>query len=187
MPKVNQEKLAEQIQEIIIKQFIFTITHLESPKQTASFFSDFLTDSETIMMSKRVAIAILLLRDHSQTAITQMLSVSYSATGAVSSWLKNASPSTMLILNRISQDDDWKEIVYNHRVVNASKKTKRGRKAKSINPTVSEIGKVTTPPAKGSSQAKTPDLNTLEGPELILDEIQPTNQGGPSMQDLLED
>ena len=53
MPKVNQEKLSEQIQEIIIKQLLFTLTNLESPKQTASFLSDFLTDAETIMLSKR--------------------------------------------------------------------------------------------------------------------------------------
>ena len=188
MPKVNQEELDVQIQEIIIKQFLYAITRLESPKQTAAFLADFLTDAETIMFSKRLAIAILIIRGHSQTTITKLLSVSYSATGAVKSWLKNADPSTLVILNAIAQSDDWKELVYNFRLVNKGKKSKRGRKTITIHPeTASEIDKSTdlTQPQVSKTE-ETPDFEASEGPELILDEPEPKVTNEPSMEELLE-
>lgn len=188
MPKVNQEKLSDQIQEIIISQLLFAITNLESPKQTASFLSDFLTDAETIMLSKRLAIAVLLLRGHSQTLITKILSVSYSATGAVNSWLKNADPISLVTLNSISQAEEWKEIVYNYKVINSGKNKKRGRKPKGLSPeALSQIDRhVEVSPINDPSDMEKPDLSTIEGPELVLDESIPSNSNEPSMEELLD-
>jgi len=187
MPKVNPQNLDGSIQEIIIKQFIYSLVILESPKQTAAFFSNFLSDGETIMLSKRLAIAVLLLRGHSQTLITKILSVSYSATGAVSSWLKNAEPATMLVLNTLSQNDDWKELVYNYKTVNQPKKA--GRQTKPINtaPTAS------IPPGPNAPSDLPPaiqagDFEGLDGPQLTSEQDDPSSQipTAPSMNDMLE-
>lgn len=186
MPKVNDKNLDGQIQEIIVKQLLYAISFLESPKQAASFFSDFLTDAETIMLSKRLAIAILLMRGHSQTLITKMLSVSYSATGAVASWLKNADPATTVILNSISQDDDWKELVYNFKMTN--KTVKRGRKPASD----TNSHPINTHPEfapANLSAIESVDLDALEGPELVIEEAdtsRPTAKS-PSLDEMLEE
>lgn len=181
MPKVNDNNLDVQIQEIIIKQLLYAITFLESPKQAAAFFADFLTDSETIMLSKRLAIAILLMRGHSQTIITKMLSVSYSATGAVASWLKNADPATSIILNTISQDDDWKELVYNYKLLNNQKHGNKGRVKNPID-SHSEFSAPTM-----SESIETVNLSDLEGPDLILEKETSKKIDSPSMNDLLEE
>lgn len=184
MPKVNQKKLSEQIQEIIVKQLLFTLTNLESPKQTASFLSDFLTDAETIMLSKRLAIAILLLKGNSQTIVTKILSVSYSATGAVNSWLKNADPTTLVILNSISQAEEWKELIYNYKMLSRKTKQKKGRKPKSLNPeTTSQINQ---PANEDPTNNQMPDFETAEGPELDLETPTPQAPTGPSMEELLD-
>lgn len=180
MPKVNDKNLDGQIQEIIVKQLLYAITYLESPKQAASFFADFLTDSETIMLSKRLAIAILLMRGHSQTLITKMLSVSYSATGAVASWLKNADPATSVILNTISQDDDWKELVYNYKLINSKK---HGNKGRTKNP-IEGLAEFAAPVMNETLQSI--DLNALEGPALVSVE-EPQKQPTPSINDMLEE
>ena len=180
MPKVNDKNLDGQIQEIIVKQLLYAITYLESPKQAASFFADFLTDSETIMLSKRLAIAILLMRGHSQTLITKMLSVSYSATGAVASWLKNADPATSVILNTISQDDDWKELVYNYKLINTKK---HGNKGRTKNP-IDDVAEFAAPAMDETLQSI--DLNALEGPELVPTE-ESQKQPTPSINDMLEE
>lgn len=183
MPKVNEKKLSEQIQEIIIKQLLFTLTNLESPKQTASFLSDFLTDAETIMLSKRLAIAIFLLKGNSQTIVTKMLSVSYSATGAVNSWLKNADPTTLIMLNSISQAEEWKEIIYNYKMQSRKDKQKKGRKPKDLNPeAISQINQGVSEPTNNQM----PDFESIEGPELDLEAPTAEKVAGPSMEELLD-
>lgn len=186
MPRVNEKNLDGKIQEIIIKHLIYSMSFLQSPKQTAAFFSDFLTDAETIMLSKRLAIAILLLRGHSQTLITKMLSVSYSATGAVSSWIKNADPSTLVVLNTISQDDDWKEIVYDYKLVNRPVK-RAGRKSKPLNQTSSVIDQQPEfEPTNIAQELESGDFEALEGPSLVEEDAGPNQAATPSMDDMLE-
>lgn len=184
MPKVNQKKLSEQIQEIIIKQLLFTLTNLESPKQTASFLSDFLTDAETIMLSKRLAIAIFLLKGNSQTIVTKMLSVSYSATGAVNSWLKNADPTTLIMLNSISQAEEWKEIIYNYKMQSRKDKQKKGRKPKDLNPEA--ISQINQQVSGDPTNNQMPDFESIEGPELDLEAPTAEKVAGPSMEELLD-
>jgi uncharacterized protein YerC len=184
MPKVNQEKLSEQIQEIIVKQLLFALANLESPKQTATFLSDFLTDSETMMLSKRLAVAIFLIKGNSQTTITKMLSVSYSSTGAVSSWLKNADPSTLIMLNSIAQAEEWKEIIYNFKILSREAKKNKGRQPKSFNPEIDPQSE--SDPSQHPTDNKIPDFEALEGPELDLEAPTPEKFAGPSMEELLD-
>lgn len=65
------------------------------------------------MLAKRFAIAILLHRGKRAKDIKYALHVSNSATGAVSSWLKNAKPETIKTLERIIVQSNWEQFIDN--------------------------------------------------------------------------
>lgn len=81
-----------------------TLRHADD---VSSFFSDFLTDTEELMLAKRFTIAVLLLRGRSPKEIKDVLHVSNSATGAVGAWLKNAKPKTISTLERVIKENNW--------------------------------------------------------------------------------
>lgn len=62
------------------------------------------------MLAKRFAIAVLLLRGKNQKEITKMLHVSFSGTGSVANWLKNAKPKTRTAIERIISESNWEEL-----------------------------------------------------------------------------
>jgi Trp operon repressor len=71
------------------------------------FLNDFLTSTEKIMLSKRFMIMVLLMRGHSALHVKNTLFVSNSAVMGVSSWMKNASPTTKNALEVLSREKDW--------------------------------------------------------------------------------
>jgi len=77
----------------------------------ASFFSDFLTDTEELMLAKRFTIAVLLLRGKRPKDIKNVLHVSNSATGTVGAWLKNAKPKTIATLERVIKESNWEGLI----------------------------------------------------------------------------
>ena len=88
-----------------------SVSALRDADAVSSFFSDFLSDTEELMLAKRFAIAVLLLRGRRPKDIKDVLHVSNSATGAVSAWLKNAKPKTIKTLERVIKESNWEEFI----------------------------------------------------------------------------
>ncbi|MBI1869362.1 hypothetical protein HYS11_00125 [Candidatus Gottesmanbacteria bacterium] len=98
MPQVSRKKLHKDVEKQIFTIFWQAISRCKDSSDTASFFSDILTQTEQIMLAKRYAIACLLLRGKSPIQINHILRVSFSTVSSVASWLKNAKPQTQRIL-----------------------------------------------------------------------------------------
>jgi uncharacterized protein YerC len=110
MTQVSKYPLDKDSENILFRKFWHSISSLHNVNEVSIFFSDFLTKTESIMLAKRFAIAVFLLRGKSQKEITNLLHVSYSATGAVSGWIKNAKPQTVATMNRIIKQNKWEEL-----------------------------------------------------------------------------
>lgn len=95
----------------MFRKFWRSISALRDADTVASFFSDFLSDTEEIMLAKRFTIAVLLLRGRRPKDIKDILHVSNSATGSVSAWLKNAKPKTIATLERVIKQSNWEEFI----------------------------------------------------------------------------
>ncbi len=88
MTQVSKYQLNKDTKTRIYKLFWGTISALSDPIKTEEFFEDLLTPTEKIMLSKRLAIAVMLIRDYDYEAIKSYLNVSTSTISTVSTWLK---------------------------------------------------------------------------------------------------
>lgn len=111
MTQVSKYRLDKDFEIEMFRKFWFSLSTLRDADAVASFFSDFLTDTEGLMLAKRFTIAVLLLRGKRPKMIKEMLHVSFSATGSVASWLKNSSPKTQTALRRIIEESNWEEFI----------------------------------------------------------------------------
>ncbi|OGG28401.1 hypothetical protein A3A64_03615 [Candidatus Gottesmanbacteria bacterium RIFCSPLOWO2_01_FULL_48_11] len=111
MTKVSKYPLDKDIETEMFRKFWLSMSGLRDADAIASFFTDFLSGTESLMLAKRFTIAVLLLRGKRPKDITGILHVSYSATGSVSSWLKNASPKTLATLERVIKESKWESLL----------------------------------------------------------------------------
>lgn len=110
MSRVSNIKVDPYLEKEIKNQFW---NFLGSLNDTVSreFFSNFLYESENIMLSKRFAILLLLSRGKTPTEIQSSIHVTFSTIGMVSAWLKNSNPQTQKLLEKISKQKSWEEII----------------------------------------------------------------------------
>jgi uncharacterized protein YerC len=111
MPQVSRYPLDKTIEREIFLKFWHSVSALRDSDTVASFFSDFLTHTEEIMLAKRFAIAVLLLRGKRPRDIKRILHVSDTATSTVGAWLKNVKPKTLSTLERVIHESNWEELV----------------------------------------------------------------------------
>lgn len=110
MPQVSKYKLDKTLEEEMFRQFWISVSKLQDASIAASFFSDLLSDTEEIMLAKRFAIAILILRGKRPIDIAGTLHVSYSTIRGVASWVKNAKPKTRVLLQSMIHEGKWQNI-----------------------------------------------------------------------------
>ncbi len=111
MSKVSRFKLDEDIESAIFKQFWSSIAKINDVSKASEFFSDLLTETEELMLAKRLAAAILLVRGKKATEIKNSIHLTYTTIGSVASWVKNAKPKTKEVLLAFSKEKDWEEII----------------------------------------------------------------------------
>jgi|SRR3989344_9643186 len=88
MPQVSKYPLSKNIENRLYKIFWETIASLKNAEKAEEFFSDLLTPTEKIMLSKRLAIAMMLIKGYDYSSIISILKVSPTTIASVSLWLK---------------------------------------------------------------------------------------------------
>ena len=111
MPQVSKKPLPKDLEKEMFRQLWSSISKVKNPITASEFFSDLLTKTEKIMLSKRFTIAILLIREKSPTDIKNAINVSFSTIGSVAGWVKNARPHTKNILQSLSKNQNWQGII----------------------------------------------------------------------------
>lgn len=109
MTQVSRHQLQPEMTELIYSELCGFVSLISTSSGFREFFNDFLTPTEKIMLSKRFMIMVLLMRGQTVEHIKDTLFVSNSAVMSVSSWLKNASPSTKKTLNTLDMQKDWQK------------------------------------------------------------------------------
>jgi uncharacterized protein YerC len=110
MPQVSRYPLDKAVEREVFQQFWESISKLKDSSDVSSFFSDILSDMEEIMLAKRFAVAVLILRGKSPVSIARTLHVSFSTVRSVASWAKNAKPQTRRVLNEMLAKGDWQRL-----------------------------------------------------------------------------
>ncbi len=87
MSQVSKTHLEATIQKELYDQFSFIISELKSSTEVEDFFSEFLTRTERIMLSKRLGIAVLLTKGYTYRDTRHVLHVSFPTIRSVQFWL----------------------------------------------------------------------------------------------------
>jgi len=87
MPRVNLKSMDPKLKMKYLDLLWTSIAQLETKEETKQFFKDLLSESEAIMLARRIEIAKRLLEGESFDSIIQKLKVGKDTIGRVQGWL----------------------------------------------------------------------------------------------------
>ena len=101
MTRVSKYQLNIKVETQIRNIFAEIISQLSGKENVFTFFDDFLTETEKIVLSKRIAIAFMLKKDYNYEIIKSVLRVSQSTVSIVNLKLKYSGKGYHQILDKI--------------------------------------------------------------------------------------
>lgn len=114
MAQVSRRFLRPDVWDRIFNLFLETLVNIKDKNKLHSFFAEFLSPTERIMLSKRLAIAVLLAKDHDYASIRKILHVTPGTIAKVNFYLKYESKGLQPIINDIFKRQTtqiiWEEI-----------------------------------------------------------------------------
>ena len=109
MTKVSKYLLKDEVEKRMFEVFYRTIADLNNPLQVEDFFKELLTPSEQIMLAKRLAISILLIKKYTYEDIVDILKVSPVTIGIIARWLVNEGKAFQKAIGRILKQEKQEE------------------------------------------------------------------------------
>src|SRR3989344_2691287 len=88
MSRKMPDRLEPRVRKELLNEFWTMIALLETREEVKNFFKDLLSETEAIMLARRLAIAKLLLQDISYAAIEKKLGTSAATIASVHRWLQ---------------------------------------------------------------------------------------------------
>ena len=107
MPQVSKRKLAKDIDEQIATLLLQAIAKLHKESDISSFLDELLTPTEKIMLSKRLAIAVLLKKGYNYTMIGSALKVTSTTIARVSYWINHKGTAMHKMVISLLNDARW--------------------------------------------------------------------------------
>jgi len=86
--KVKYSQLSKEEKIKFLGDFYSTVASLQNREEVKNFLKDLLTLSESVMLARRLQIAMMLLNGDTQDRIRQKLKVGYSTIASVQRWLQ---------------------------------------------------------------------------------------------------
>lgn len=111
MTKVSKRFLDEKLWKKIFELFTRAIADFKKPLEVENFLEDLLSPTEKIMLTKRLAIAILLVKGYTYDEIDEKLKVSRSTIMGVSFWLKNGKSGYAKAVEKIIKNQNKEALV----------------------------------------------------------------------------
>jgi TrpR-related protein YerC/YecD len=108
--KVKYHELSEQEKKKYLGDFYSMVSLLRSRDEVKNFFRDLLTLSETVMISRRLQIANMLLEGMTYEEIRKKLKVGMTTINQVERWLNNGFGGYKEIIRRYNRSNVQKEI-----------------------------------------------------------------------------
>lgn len=114
MAQISKYPIHKNVEKRMFEILKSTISHLRSTDDIEDFLEDFFSPVEKIMLSKRLAIAVLLTKGHSYPAIAEILRVTPSTIASISLKLKYSGKGYKKAVERIlaieNQDNFWQKV-----------------------------------------------------------------------------
>ncbi len=108
--QISKKFLDKELESELFNQLWFSLGKINASTKASDFYTDLLSQTERLMLAKRIATAILITRGQNMTKIRASLNVSFTTVTNVSSWVKNARPETKRLLENISKEKSWEAL-----------------------------------------------------------------------------
>ena len=133
MPQISKRILKPEVKKDLLDSLSYTIKELKTKKDVDSFLSSALTDTERIMVAKRVLTAFLLRNNVEEKKIGDTLKLTPSTITRLKMWIDLRREGFDLVFNKLekrSRENIAKQIFY--KVLNYSIKAAFGRAPRSL-------------------------------------------------------
>jgi len=107
MAQVSRRKLNQKTEDEIFNLFWKFLVRIRQTEVAEQFYSDFLTETERLILAKRLVTALLLIRKNTTQEIERKVSVSSSTVSNTSQWLKYCRPETKKMLERLAGEAEF--------------------------------------------------------------------------------
>lgn len=113
MTQVSKRYLEKKIEERILDLFWTSLSSLSTKEKVAVFLDDLLTNTEKLMLSKRLAIAFMLMKGHDYPTINNRLKVSDQTIWNIKINLSNRGKGYKVAIENIMQKERWGKLWQN--------------------------------------------------------------------------
>jgi|SRR3989344_1427592 len=134
MTRISRKQLNQKQLEKIKEHFSYLISYLNKKPEIESFFDEFLTKEEKIMLTKRLVLFIMLKKNFSPSATQLALNVSYETVRTYQNQLRYKTPQFHEIIEKLLKRDKiisfFREVERLVRPVKLAVQTKTNMKAR---------------------------------------------------------
>ena len=109
MAQVSKYPISKDVYDRCWEIFAKTLVNIKNPDEAQEIINDLLTPTERIMLTKRMAIAMLLSQGYEYREVMKILKVSFPTISAVSNSLKFGGNGYKKAINNILKDEKMKE------------------------------------------------------------------------------
>jgi len=114
MAQISRRKLNVEVEKRIFEVFWTAFEKVERGAKLQSFVSDLLTDTEKVVLAKRLAIALMLSKGYSYAEIGEFLKVTPPTIARVRSWMSSRGGGLKHALEQVTADNEaakfWESI-----------------------------------------------------------------------------
>lgn len=114
MTQVSKYPISQAVYDRIFEFFFQSIIGLKSHREVNDFFEDFLSETERMMLAKRLAIAVLLTKGYSFVEIRKILRVSQTTIANANVFLKYSNRGYKKVVQKIlaaeKRDEFWQKL-----------------------------------------------------------------------------
>lgn len=107
MPQVSKRPISKELTVKVNRLLWESLAKLSEQESVGQFLNDILTPTERVMVSKRLAIALLLSRGWDQEAISDYLKVSTTTVQTLKRNLVLSGRGYMNVIKQIERDKEW--------------------------------------------------------------------------------
>jgi uncharacterized protein YerC len=114
MTFVSRRKVNEEVSKRLLEIFLETFGALKKKEDITFFLEEFLTPTERIVLSKRLAIAVMLIKGYDYRSIEEVLKVTSNTIAKVAYWIKHRKKGFSKIIDDVMAKEEgqkfWQDV-----------------------------------------------------------------------------
>lgn len=106
MSQISQRKMDDTIQAMMFEMFLGSFSKCTDQSEVASYLGDILTETEAVVLAKRLAIALMLTKGYNYNQICDFLKVTPPTISKVKTWLSMKGDGFRGVLAKVIEDPE---------------------------------------------------------------------------------